>query len=1046
MYARAQAPAAARQSAGFGEHNFSHGPEKMPAPLSDASGNREREAEVERLHQLVGAAAELVFKHRLVIHRMNCGPVHSGKEHRPLSTSGSRGDACNAALQQLVDLEDNLSQETSRCIRSSNVTALHFLNEKQYSRALQILLRTEAMTQKGAGKWFSFFNPAESIELDVRDFVQSAEDRRGAEEACVQEMFVPFFTKRHEKMRQLAFAVINNNIGLYHFKLAEYELAVRRMSRALHLEEVLGVETIGVTYFNLAQAQYECGSLEEALIAISLAEEAIERRIYESETQMNNLRRIATHGGGGASVVPGLERRRLDVHIGWREGVCLLSRVLETHGRWLQSSTAYKAAIHCFEQSDRWLSSVQRLSAEENTWRQELRQRIQECKRARRHSCCFPKSDAPCSSAPPGGTAPPPRSIIVTTTLPRTIEIATCVTPFDNPRRGNEEEAQEGVAGVDPSHSQRRRRWQQQQQQQQKRQKGRRGKSAHRDVYELAAATPTAAAAGPRRRRSVPHRPAWDADTNAVHRDAARLRTATPATSSATHTNSEARTTSRVTSAAGTPLSRGPKKRRGTSARPTLSSEMELTASAVRKRQAPTPVAARAPPRRPHFARHDVPRRAWEANNGDELSSLTTSSASATKLCVPSLGRCIHVLQAFARARLSLLEKEWRRPPAGTGFVSPQSSSYFPSSSLSPSTSCGEEVFSTDGTRSRAKTGGSFLTNGGPSLKAASVYGTTPQNACVVLLAFLAARRSASLACQRRTEQRYNSLMERVLRQYTAAAAPPPATVMKQMLRDSARNRTWAEAQPQGTNGRHADPPPPPAASPPKWNGEAPHGGGESVASSEGNTCDAHLAEDRFRRRYNSLLRMLPRASEQASTSLDAATASNHFNGDSASVNTRSTGPHGYSSGSATPPMSEDSGSRNSGVEDFSTSSRRARRWSDLSSTPLSEAGSQQVNRRPRVDSQPHDENLGTASCGDVEVPTASAIGNGIHNGLPPRHPTIQRLPFSSWEDVNGIAYTTAGILRQRLLREEAAVMIQVAWRTWRERRRVETVRKLRYR
>ncbi|ESL08111.1 hypothetical protein TRSC58_04192 [Trypanosoma rangeli SC58] len=1047
-----QTPVAVRHSTGFAEHNLSRDPEKMLASPPDAVGNREREAEVEQLHQLVGGAAGLVFKQRLAIHRMNRGSLPSGKKHRSLYTSVSTGDACNVALQRLADLEDHLSQEASRCIRFSNVTALHLLNERQYSRALQILLREEAMTQREAGKWFPFFSTTESIEMDVRNFVQSVEDHRGGDEGCVQEIFVPFFTKRHEKMRQLAFAVVNNNIGLYHFKLAEYELAVRRMSHALHLEEALGVETIGVTYFNLAQAQYECGNVEEAFTAISLAEEAIERRIYESETQMNNLHRIAKQGGGGdggsAGIVPGLERRRLDVHLGWRESVCLLSRVLEAHGRWLQSSAAYKAAIHRFEQSDRWLSSVKRLSAEESKWRQELRQRIQECKRAQRHSCCYPKSASFYSSPLPGGPSAHPRSIIVTTTLPRNIEITTCATPFDNFARLNEKEDGEEnrVAGVDQRQLPRQRRQQLKQHQRhgQKKQEERRAKPGHKDVYDFSDVSPTTAAAEPPHCRNMPRRPAWDSDTHVVYRDAIRLRTATPTVSSATHTNLETRTSSRLTSAAGTPFSRGPKNGRETPGRPTLSSEMELTPSDVQRRQRLTQAEACTPLHRPQFGHHAVARRAWDLNNNDELSPPTTFM-SERKVCVPSLGRCIHVLQAFARARLSLLEKEWRRLPCGTGFVSSQNHSYCLNSSLSSFSSCSDAMLNADGALCVAKAGDCFLKNGGSSVKAAPVRSTRPPSAAAILLAFLSARRSASLACQRRIERQYARVMERVLQQYTACAASSlPTTARMQMLRDSARNRTWAEVQPQITNESYAALSPHRGESSRNRNGEARLGSGESMASTEDNTNRAHLAEGRSCRRYSSLLRMLPHGGETPNTSPDAVmVASNHLNGDAASVNTHSTGPHVYSSSSATPPVSEDLALRNGGVEVFSTSSRCSRRRSDLSSTLLSETNPQRANCHLHIISQPRDENAGIVGCGHIDVPMADVFSNDVQNRLPPRHPVARRLPFLSWESANGAAYTTAGILRQRLLRMEAATIIQVAWRNWRERRRVDAVQKL---
>ncbi|EAN94135.1 hypothetical protein C3747_12g300 [Trypanosoma cruzi] len=1037
MYARAQRASSVRESAGVGEHRLPRGFEKMPAS-PEARVACEREAELERLHQSVEAAAELVFQQRLAIHRMKRSAFVSEIKRRPFYNSGSGGDAYSDALKQLVDLEDNLSQESSRCIRVSNVTALHLLNEKQYSRTLQILLRVEALAQKGAGMWFPLFFSTECGMVGAGEFVHFAGDRRSGDEEGVREIFVPFFTTRHEKMRQLVLAVIDNNIGLYHFKIAEYELAVRRMSRALHLEELLGVETIGVTYFNLAQAQYECGSLEDAFSAITLAEEAIEKRVHEYQSQNNHLRCTVDCSGSGVNNIPGLERRRLDVYIGWREGVCLLSRVLEAHGRWLQSSNAYKPAINCYEQSDRWLSSVKRLSAEENNWRQELRQRIQECRRFQRHSCCFPKSTVLFSSPAPGVPSGSPRSIVVTTTLPRKIEITACATPFDNGQKGTEKE---GSKGID----------QRQTRQRKTKHKEHSGKSHYRDVYELSATTTStsnaAVTTGHHRSRTAPRRPEWDAGTQVVNPDTTRVRPATTATtSSVAHANSEARNSSRLTSVAGTPLSRGSKHERGSSGKPDLSSETGLTSSDVRRTQASAPVAQCTTPFRAQASSNAMANRAWNINISDKSLPLTRFTSSSTKLCPLSLMRCIHILQAFARSRVSLFEKEWRKLPCEAGFVSPQSHSHSSFSVSLPSSWSGRHLYETDGASRLMCGDDSFLKNGGLFVGTPSAHATISLNSCEILLAFLAARRSASLVCQRSIEQRYTKVMEGILRQHASCAGSPSTTVKMRVLRDSARSRSLEETEPRRTISGGAAFSPHRTESFPNRNGELCHRISEGVSSGEGKKNGFYISEGRLHRRYNSLLRMVPQGRETPDTCLDAVKANNRFNGDLASDTAGAMGSQLYSSMPVTPPLSEDSGSRNSRADEIPTSTWRARRWSDFPYTRQSEKNPQKVKNHPQIVPQQRNGTMGAVNCEDFDAPNGKVYGNGVQNGLPPRHPIIRRTPLLTCENHDDIAHTTAVIIRQRLLREEAAIIIQGAWHKWRERRQLGAVRRVGYR
>lgn len=426
-----QTPAGATRR-GASPHGRNRNYEKS---LSAANGPEE---DLPQLQEKLHEAAEYVFQQRFYIHRLDSTISLSEDAEHALPKSETC-ETTRTAIQQLFDLEDTLSRRADHYIRVANVTALRFLNEKRYTHALQMLLNVESMTRKGAGKDFPFFSGNDSLSSPLSNDSEASPGSPLGTQAggscglkCVggvRVVCVPYFTKRHERARERAVAIIENNIGLYHFKIAEYDLAARRMGRALELEESLNVETIGVTYFNLAQIQYELGLVDEALSLISIAEEIIEKRVCQHDMQRSRLNRLSQFSSvepGGANAAAG--DRTINTYIKWREEVCLLARVLDIHGAWLSGKNAFKAAVNRFQQCERWLSSVVKLSKGENVWLSEVRQRIQQCKRLHKRSGYDPRVQAAMGSKKHPSSVPP-QSVIVTTTLPRRVEVAMAGNP-----------------------------------------------------------------------------------------------------------------------------------------------------------------------------------------------------------------------------------------------------------------------------------------------------------------------------------------------------------------------------------------------------------------------------------------------------------------------------------------------------------------------------------------------------------------------------------------------------------------------------------------
>ncbi|KAG5470232.1 hypothetical protein LSCM4_02926 [Leishmania orientalis] len=364
-------------------------------------------------------------------------------------------DYRDALVGQLEQSEDATAHTTLRFVELSNRHALEWINQGQYSAALELLQRADGLLRKNAGRLFRYL--PDPVELDAPSFrgvagghfdpryshdtaplLQPAaasaptrsSDLKGpatlkasdsglsanhiSSGNTVRCMSVPFFSPSQEPQRLKAVAAVEHNFGVYHFKLGEYTLATARFARSAALEEELQAPGIGITYFNMAQAQHGLRQLTEALRYTVLAEEAVERQVFfmkDKATQMQRrlaegdplvavslpegadaVRRSGVYGseGDGAAVnAPagghccgdaaattrgGEERAVMRTWLQWRESVCFLSYVKQTHADWLDEMGLYKAAYHCYQEAHRWLLAVPRLALEEQQRAQLLKQ------------------------------------------------------------------------------------------------------------------------------------------------------------------------------------------------------------------------------------------------------------------------------------------------------------------------------------------------------------------------------------------------------------------------------------------------------------------------------------------------------------------------------------------------------------------------------------------------------------------------------------------------------------------------------------------------
>lgn len=1009
----------------------SHEYETALAPSFEENKTESSEDELERLHRELETAAEFVFQQKLAIYRLNSGaPLPEGAD-QSLQVVGS-GAEYKAAFNHLTALEDNLSENANRCIRTSNVTALHLLNEGQYSCALHILLQVETIVQKDAGRWYAFSSPdMECVAQDTNGYVPSIKDPRVGGERYEEEIFVPFFTRRHETMRELALAVIENNIGLYHFKIAEYKFAAQRISRALQLEETHDVKTIGVTYFNLAQTQYELGSIEEAFSAIALAEDAIEKRIHESQSQRNYFFRISEHRGDvSPTTMTDLEKRSFAVYISWREAVCMLSRVLEVHGGWLQSTGAYRAAMHCYQKSDRWLLSVKELSAEETSQRQELRLRIHECRRCQRHSCCASKFAVASTGVSSDNSSAPPRSVIVTTALPRRIVLTTRASP--------------AVAGTKKSDREVLRTAELQR------------KPRYKDANEMSSVvgpgncpgespllvyTSPFAAPRPDQRRPARRCPPWDPTTTVVRGDTTRGRTPTP--NFASRGNSEARAPSRRALGTGARfLRRRAEERKSSECSVSLTDTERKSLGPTQSRE---PTSAK---RHALLIEAQVPARgaSCSTENGETVSSLSSG-----KVCILSLAQCIQTLQAFARAKVSQVEAVCRRHFSELGLVS--ATSYGSYTFFSPSVSLSSVEESLDGAQipSGLQDSNCPLQNGKASVERTLFCSTAPLRLRGVLLAFLMAYRSARLVYRRRIDQQYIKVMRETQLQSVGETESPYEGFATTVL-GMAQEKASAPAEEYVLNdvslsfATRVD-------DAPNGNGHACHGREEETPSPtfhDDSGDGVGVSKERFYRRYSSLLRVLPRGGERSASHASNTREGkrNSPNGKLGQVISNSNSDDASSRFHIGPPVAPSTSGDVSGRSDevecpLSSAKRRSFRVLHSTAHGTTRAASSVPRSAHSLFGQ-RDGSVGAVECSAGDMLSE----RGVHyvQGKLPRRQSITRgaapscLSQESCRRVTGAA---AGFIRQRVAREEAASIIQRAWRSWRARRQLEAVRGL---
>ncbi|KAG8342701.1 hypothetical protein TRVL_06471 [Trypanosoma vivax] len=713
-------------------------------------------------------AAEAVVQQRIRVSNLYSHAGMHEEARNVLEEGDTAGEESCTTLKQLHDAENALSQRAVQCVRAVNVTALGLLNKGEYTRALQLLLDAEKMVQSGSGKRLPLpgasSTPADDSQMPRekedevgRSLPESPEPMNAVEGNSprnAQEAYVPFFTKRHEQSRKYAVAVVENNIGLYHFKIGEYELAWRRMSRALKLEELLDVETIGVTYFNVAQVQYELGRLKSALFSISVAEETIEKRICDYQVQRTRAARVYRHNIASPDASARLEKKLIDIHVKWREEVCLLARVLDMHGQWLQRNNSFKAAMYRYEQSDRWLSSIEKLSDEEVMWQKKLRYRMQRCRRSNRHNAC---NSAARSSSPNGGESASiasPQSVIVTTTLPRRVELVIASDPVQlikqeqefGPQHGCEKEGRNCTAeGA----------CERQRQASEGSSKSRCADLLHSSPYakKLKISTPHTTATRP----LAVHQPfEWDAGTSVTHSKKVKSSPTrgnsalfVPATPASKQSNA-----STVFSPFSESKDVNPHRRR-------LSSTKQRTGpSAGSTRLRPGCVSQGQLRADPHGLVRVKQKR-----------SAKSFQSTGSMICAPSITWCVRTLQAFFRSRLAGLLRQQRE---GSYIVR-----------VVPFTECSGGICVSYGGHTSVACmpdhrGGCCAniarTYEGNCVcaraKNPSLTRSNPRNACDVLLAFFSASRSSRLVLEKLLQLKYDKVIRGTCTQCVGALSP----------------------------------------------------------------------------------------------------------------------------------------------------------------------------------------------------------------------------------------------------------------------------------
>ncbi|CAJ1991787.1 hypothetical protein conserved [Leishmania donovani] len=415
------------------------------------------DAQASELEQQLDAQLGLVFTlmRQVMVLDAHLAARSAADTGTTLTSSGADSEEHRELLVgQLEEAEDATVSTALHFVELANRHALEWMNQGQYSAALQLLQRAGRLLRKGAGRVFRYL--PDPVELEAPSINGAAggrnEPRDGRDTTPLQRptaassqarshdrksptMFTssdsgadinhisndnvfsisaPFFSPSQEPRRLKAVAAVEHNLGVYHFKLGEYTLASALFARSAALEEELQAPGIGITYFNMAQTQHGLRQLTEALRYAEMAEEAVERQVFQAKDKATQMRRRLTQGrafqardfpdgaraasrGGednrdgiaaaanasaeghrysdAAATTEGEEEKALMcMWLQWRESVCFLSYVKQTHARWLDEMGLYKEAYQQYQQAHRWLLAIPRLATEEQQRAQLLKQ------------------------------------------------------------------------------------------------------------------------------------------------------------------------------------------------------------------------------------------------------------------------------------------------------------------------------------------------------------------------------------------------------------------------------------------------------------------------------------------------------------------------------------------------------------------------------------------------------------------------------------------------------------------------------------------------
>ncbi|KPI86209.1 hypothetical protein ABL78_4722 [Leptomonas seymouri] len=320
-----------------------HSRSRVRQEVHQARAQQDFETQAEQLARRLDEKLELVFAlmRRIMILDARGTVSLEAQESvgTPGCTSSSLGDHAeereqyaenvsefrDALVQQLEVGEDETVSCTLSYVELINRHALQWMNERQLSAALQLLGRAGGLLRKDAGRVFRYLPDPVELKAAIFSSTEKASasylgaggpslptsnlekptsgvhsrERSGSSGGRASnnssEQFrsinVPFFSPSQEPARLRAVAVVEHNLGIYHFKIGEYALAASCFYRAAQLEEELHTPGIGITYFSMAQAHHELRDLPKALQYVTLAEEQAERDVFAAKDAATQMRR-----------------------------------------------------------------------------------------------------------------------------------------------------------------------------------------------------------------------------------------------------------------------------------------------------------------------------------------------------------------------------------------------------------------------------------------------------------------------------------------------------------------------------------------------------------------------------------------------------------------------------------------------------------------------------------------------------------------------------------------------------------------------------------